>query len=236
MELGNGIQKGFDLFFKNFGVLFLACLIMGIISAITIGILAGPLVGAVLVLCLKLLQGEKGELKELLAHFDQFMPTLKATFMYATAGALIWVICRIPFIGWIITLIVSPALGMLYFLTIGFIVDQKMKPMEALRRSVDCFAFQPLMSWLYSLIVMLLAGMGALLFLIPVFLTMPLGVMGMAIAYRQLSTCEVPPFKPGRPSLRIAGIILAALFLAGLACMILGYERSFFGVPAWIRW
>lgn len=99
MDIGNNIQKSFALYLKNFGVLFLACLIAGIIAAVTFGILAGPLVGGVLVLCLKLLRGEKGELNEIFAHFDQFVPTLIATLMLWAASLIVWVISMIPFIG-----------------------------------------------------------------------------------------------------------------------------------------
>ncbi len=225
MEVGNNIQKSFNLYLKNFGVLFLAGLIAGIIASITFGILAGPLFGGALVLCLKLLRGEKGELNELFVHFDQFGPTFMATLMLWAAGLIIWVIGMIPFIGWIINIAVGPALGLLYFLTIGFIVDQKMKPWEAIRRSIDCCAAEPLLLWVYALICGILAGIGAIIFGIGVILTLPLGIMGFTIAYQQLSSKEAPPFKPEKQILQIAGITLAVLFIGGLACLIFGFGR-----------
>jgi hypothetical protein len=44
----------------------------------------------------------------------------------------------------------------------------------------------PLMIWFYSFIISFLSGAGAILFIIPVILTMPIGTTGMAIAYREL--------------------------------------------------
>jgi hypothetical protein len=235
MEIGKSLQQGFDLYIKNFGTLFFACLITGILTAITAGILAGPLIGGVLILCLKLRWGEHGELTEIFAHFDQFIPTLPVTLMLWTATLVAGVIGMVPFIGWMINIAVGPALGLLYFLAIGFVVDQKMKPLEALRRSIDCCAVQPLMSWFYSLVMLIIAGIGAILFFIPVFLTIPWGIMGLVIAYQQFSTSDIPLFKPGKQALRITGIALAVLFMAGIACMIFGFGRQLFSIPAWIR-
>lgn len=221
MEIGNNLQKSFDLYFKNFGLLCLAGLIVGVIAAVTFGILAGPLVGGMLVLSLKLLRGEKGELNEIFAHFNQFATTLAATLLFGVVWLIVWVISVIPFIGWMINIIVGPALGMLYFLTIGFIVDQKMKPWEAFRRSIDCFATEPLFLWIYALICGILAGIGAIIFGIGIILTLPLGIVGFAIAYRQLSVKEVPPFKTGKQLLQIGGIALGVLFIGGLVCLLI---------------
>lgn len=232
MDIGNNIQKSFDLYLKNFGVLFLACLIAGIIAAVTFGILAGPLVGGVLVLCLKLLRGEKGELNEIFAHFDQFVPTLIATLMLWTASLIVWVVGMLPFIGWIINLVVGPALGLLYFLTIGFIVDQKMKPWEALRRSIDCCATEPLLLWIYALICGILVGIGAIIFGIGIILTLPFGMVGFTLAYQQLSVKEAPPFKPEKQVIQIAGITLAVLFIGGLISLTFGFGRTSLGNPS----
>jgi hypothetical protein len=226
MEIGNNLQKSFDLYLKNFGVLFLACLIAGIIATVTFGILAGPLVGGVLVLCLKLLRGEKGELNEIFTHFDQYVPALVATLMLWAAWLIVWVISMLPFIGWIINIVVGPALGLLYFLTIGFVVDQKMKPWEALHRSIDCCATEPLLLWIYALICGILAGIGAIIFGIGVILTLPFGIVGFTIVYQQLSTKEASPFKPEKQVLQIAGITLAVLFIGGLACLTVGFGRT----------
>lgn len=225
MNLGKTIQESFGLYLKNFGILLLACLIAGIISVVSIGILAGPLFGGVLVLGLKLLRGEKGELNEIFSHFNQFLPTLIITLLFFAVGLVLWIIGIIPVIGWILNLAVSPALGLLYFLAIGFSVDQKMQPLEAVKRSVDCFAAEPVPLWFYSLIMSILSGIGAIILIVGVILTMPLGMVGMVIAYQNLSVKETPLFKPEKKVLRIAGITLAALLVIGVVCLVFGFGR-----------
>jgi MFS family permease len=226
MEIGKNIQQSFNLYAKNFVTLLLACLITGIISAVTLGILAGPLIGGVIILGLKLLRGEEAKFNEVFGHFNQFIPTFPVTIMLWAASLAVWVIASIPFIGWIIQIIAGPILGLLYFLAIGFVIDQKMKPVEALQRSIGCFAADPLILWVYSLVMVILAGIGAILLMVGVFLTMPLGMAGLIIAYQQISMKEVPPFKPDKQIIRIAGIVTAVLFIIGITCLVFGFGRS----------
>ncbi len=225
MNLGKSIQQSFDLYLKNFGLLLLASLIAGLISVISIGILAGPLAGGVLALGLKLLRGEKGELNEIFSHFNQFLPTLIATLLFIAASLVLWIIGIIPVIGWILNLAACPALGLLYLLAIGFIIDQKMQPLEAVKRSVDCFAAEPVPLWFYSLVMLILSGIGAIIFVIGVILTIPLGMAGMTVAYQQLSIKETPLFKPNKQTLQIAGISLAVLLVIGVVCLAFGFGR-----------
>ncbi len=225
MNIGKNIQQSFDLYLKNFMTLFLACLIAGVLAVITLGILAGPLAGGLLTLGLKLSRGEKGQFNEIFAHFNQLIPTLLVTLMLWAAMLITWVIAAIPAVGWIVNLIAGPALGLLYFLSIGFVVDQKMKPLEAFRRSIDCCTTEPLLLWLYALLIGILGGVGAVILGIGVILTMPFGVGGLTLAYQQLSTKEVVPFKPEKKMLQIAGIVAGVLFVAGLAFSVFGFGR-----------
>ena len=225
MNVGKSIQQSIDVYLKNFGILISACLITGLVSVFSVRILAGPLVGGVLILGLKILRGEPGKLTEIFAHFDQLVPTLVATLILWGVGLIFWIIGIIPVIGMVISFVATPVLSLLYFLVIGFIVDQKMRPLEAVKRSCDYFAAEPLQLWLYSLAMMILGGIGAIIFLVGVFLTMPLGMMGMIIDYQRLSTKETPLFEPGKQTLRIAGTALAVLFITGVICWALGIER-----------
>lgn len=192
MDFSRNIKLSFDMYLKNFGVFLLACLIAGAISFVSLGILAGPMIGGILVLGIKLNRGEKGELNEIFSHFDQFLPTLMATLLLWGAGLVVNLIGAIPVIGWLINLAVSPALTLVYFLAIGFIVDQKMQPIDAIKQSINCFAAEPTQLWLYSLIMMLLGGSGSIILIVGVILTVPLGMMGMSLIYQQLSIKETP--------------------------------------------
>ena len=64
MDIGKSIQQSLDLYLKNFGTLFVAGLVATLLSGATLGILAGPLFGGFIILCLKLLKGEIKEKSE----------------------------------------------------------------------------------------------------------------------------------------------------------------------------
>lgn len=226
MELRKIIQQSFDLYLKNFGTLLLASLIVGAISFVSLGILAGPMISGLLVLGMKLNRGEKGELKEIFSHFHQFLPTLMVTLLLWGAFLVFHIIGTIPLIGWIIKLAVSPVLTIVYFLTIGFIADQKMRPIDALKRSVDCFAAEPVRLWIYSLAIMFLGGIGSIILIVGVILTMPLAILGMSLVYQQLSLKETPLIKLDKQMFRIAGISLAVLLVIGVVSMMFGMGRN----------
>ena len=130
MDIGKGVQRSLDVYFKNFVLLFLATLAVGAVFIIpALGMLAGPAVGFVLyiatavaigplgggliVLVLKLLRGEKAEFNEIFAHFDKFVPTLLVSLMAFAACLVLWLvaffIAPIWFLGPLIVLQIGRA-------------------------------------------------------------------------------------------------------------------------------
>lgn len=225
MDFGKNIQQSFDLYVKNFVTLLLASLVAVLLSVVTIGILAGPLLGGFMVLCLKLLRGEKGEFNEIFAHFGQLVPTLLVTLGLWAVSLVIWVISSVPFVGWIIQLVAGPAMMLVYFLTISLVVDQKMQPMAAVRKSINLFAADLVLLWVYALVTGIIGGIGAIVFGIGMIFTLPFGIVALTLAYQELSGKSVPSFKIEKQMLQIAGIVIGILFIAGLAFSIFGFGR-----------
>jgi uncharacterized membrane protein len=184
MDFGKGIQQSIDLYLQNFGILLAATLLVGLLSCLTFGILAGPLCGGLLVLGLKILRNEKPEFKEIFAHFDQFVPTLIISLLLWVVGL---ALSHIPAIGWLLVLVLGPAGYGIYALAIGLVVDRKTDPLSALRLGLDCLGRQLLPLWLFGLVISILSWLGAALCFIPVILTMPVGAAGMAVLYHELS-------------------------------------------------
>lgn len=219
------LQQSYRLYLKNFSLLLLASAIAGLITFLSLGLLAGPVLGGFLLLGVKLLRGEKGDLNEIFTHFDQFLSTLMPTLLLWGAGVVFYIIGAIPVIGRITNFVVSPVLFLLYFLTIGFIVEQKSEPLQALKRSVACFAMDWVQLWLYSLVMMVIGGIGFILFGVGVILTVPVGMMGMVLVYRQLAVVEPFPFKPEKQIVLKGGIALSALLVIGIVCLLFGFGR-----------
>ena len=75
VKFGEWIEKGFNLYKENFGILVLASLIAVIVSAITVGVLAGPMAAGVLLVVFQLHDRKepKPEVGTLLKGFDFFL-------------------------------------------------------------------------------------------------------------------------------------------------------------------
>lgn len=173
MEIGKYFHQSFEIYLKNFGLLFLAILVVICISGITLGILAGPLLAGFMALCLKLKRNQTVEFKEIFAHFDQFGPTFLICLMGLGVYIAYWLtsfISGIPFIGsllyFLITLIMfvaGPFLSFVLVLALANVVDKKMPPVTAVQKAFNDFMSNPFQFWLYSLILSILASLGAIL-------------------------------------------------------------------------
>jgi uncharacterized membrane protein len=190
VDISKGIRESFDLYRQNFLTLVLATLVAALGSLVTAGILSGPLVGGLLMLCLKRMRGEPAGINEVFAYFNKFVPTFLIVVAMWIAMLITSALGSIPVIGFLVRVAVGPAMGILFILAIGLIIERNLEPVVALRQALRCFMTNPVMIWLYSFVIGLLSGIGAILFVIPVILTMPLGATGMAIAYRELSNRE----------------------------------------------
>jgi len=250
MDIGKNIPRGIELYVKNFVLLVLSFLVVSILSCVTLGILAGPLLGGFIVLCLKLLRGEKGEFNEVFAHFDQFVPTLLLVIMAAAVWVAWYIVAIIigpiwaigPLLMLLLSLVVFPSLGMVLVLSVGFVVDRKMGPVDAVKRAIGGLLTNPVMNWLYAVVVGILACLGTIvmfpvnMFLVPAFiglsaflvvilgffifvlnvalnlLTAPVGAIGMTIAYAELSQQEPGKIKADKKTLQTAGLVVACVF------------------------
>lgn len=191
MDITKGIRDSIDLYRQNVKVLLLATLVAAVGSMITFGILSGPLVGGLLMLCLKLIRGETAEVSEVFAHFDKFLPTFLIVIAMWAAMFIAMILGQIPIIGSLFLFVIGPAIGMVFILAIGYIVDQNYTPVNALQQALQCFLVNPVMIWLYSFAIGMLSTIGAILFGAGVILTMPIGTIGMAIAYWELSDRKI---------------------------------------------
>lgn len=251
MDIGKNIQQSIDLYLKNFVVLFLAGLVVAVLSTFTIGILAGPMIAGFLVLCFKLLRGEKGDFNDIFSQFNKFVPTFLLVLMMAVVWIVMMIIGFIPVLGILCQIAVGPALFVIFIIAMALLVEKNLQPLDALKQGLNYFLTNPLMIWLYSLIICILAGLGAVLgsilgaifMFIPLIgflfsmlfimagtaLTSPFCFIGMAIGYQELSQKEATPvIKLEKQTLQIAGISLAVLLVIGLVCFFTIGRRAYF--------
>lgn len=278
MDIVKGIQRSLDVYFKNFVLLFLATLTvaavfivpaLGMYASPAVGFVLfiaavigiGPLFGGLIVLVLKLLRGEKAEFNEIFAHFDKLVPVLLITLMVTAVSLVLWLVAFLiapiwvlgPPIIFVLNLAVYPATLLLYILALGFAMDRGAAPLDAAKKALGCLLTNPLMVWLYALVIGILAVLGGLIgglinvglitalsFLgffaailaLPVTfallaLTAPVGVIGLLAAYEELSAKEPGRLKLDKQVIQITGIVLACLVVVGVAARIFFHRVSY---------
>ncbi|NLY89954.1 MAG: hypothetical protein GX085_10150 [Firmicutes bacterium] len=218
MDILAKLKKSLELYGKNFIPIFLATLITALVSGITFGLLAGPLLGGLFLFLRKIIDGEKPELGMIFSRFDKFLPTFLVMLIAFLAGFVISIIGAIPVIGRLFSLAAGSLFSLISFMAIAYVVDKDLGPVDAVKRSIQSFLTEPVAVWIYSLAIFVISGIGALFFFFPLIFTMPFGVIGATLAYNELSAREPGALnleKVDKKTRRIVILALAVLLVAG---------------------
>ncbi|NLY90060.1 MAG: hypothetical protein GX081_00430 [Firmicutes bacterium] len=238
MDILTNLKRIFELYRKHFLLLLIATFLTLLLSGLSLGILAGPLGGGLIILCLKLCQEKQADYKEIFLHFAGFLPTLLIVLLAGLVYLLIWVISGIPVIGWLLHFIITPALAFITGLAVTFALEQKLPALDAVKRSLGVCLTAPQTLYLYSLVIIWLGSLGAFLFFFPVIFTAPIAFIGIALAYQEVEARESKSLtlNLGQKEKRIGLTVLAGLILFGLVLRLTGgYQPSLFGRSVFTR-
>lgn len=181
VDVGGWITEAWELYKANFGLLFVATLIAGLLGAFTCGVLAGPLFAGVTLIVLRVSRGEQPvpQIGDVFKGFDYF---LQALLLVVVLGVVYALASMIPFIGAVAGILIAP----LVMFAMPLIVDQKMEFWPAILASYEKAKDEYVSLLVVSLLGALISGVGAILCGIGVLLTMPFGVILSVVAYRHL--------------------------------------------------
>ena len=189
VKFGDWIEKGFTLYKENFGILVLASLIAVLVSAVTVGVLAGPM-AAGLVLIVFQLDDRKTpppEVGTLLRGFDFFLNSFLFFIIWGIAVFVASLILGlVPCIGQLASLFVVFVAHALLMFGLFLIVDRKMEFWPA---SVESFNMVKRNFWPFlgfSIVCNLIGGIGAVACGIGVVFTLPIQVCILTVAYREV--------------------------------------------------
>ena len=189
VKFGELIEKGFNLYKENFGILVLVSLIAVVVSAITVGVLAGPMAAGVLLVVFQLHDRKepKPEVGTLLKGFDFF---LNSFLFFIVWGVAIFVVSLIlglvPCIGQVASLFVVFVAHALLMFGMFLIVDRNMEFWPA---SVESFNMVKRNFWPFlgfSVVSNLIGSIGAVACGIGVVFTLPIQICILMVAYREI--------------------------------------------------
>jgi uncharacterized membrane protein len=189
VKFGEWIEKGFNLYKENFGILVLASLIAVIVSAITVGVLAGPMAAGVLLIIFQLIDRKepKPEVGTLFRGFDFFLHSFLFFIIWGIAIFIASLILGlVPCIGQLASLFVVFVAHALLMFGLFLIVDRKMEFWPA---SVESFNMVKQNFWPFlgfSIVSNLIGSIGAVACGIGVVFTLPIQVCILTVAYREI--------------------------------------------------
>jgi uncharacterized membrane protein len=193
------LQQTFELYKDNVGLLIVSGLLAAVVGGATMGILAGPMAAGLCMIALALVDktAPKPTAGDVFKGFQFFLPTfllmLAVGIICVVAAVLAMVVfCLAPVVYAAVAVFITPVM----MLALPLIVDQQLDAKGSVLRSLEILKmnFWPMLG--YACLAGVLSSAGSIACGIGVIVTMPLGTLAMAVAYRdivkQLSTPTAP--------------------------------------------
>lgn len=186
-NLGGWLAQGFALYRRHFGLLLLASLMATTLAFISVGVLLGPMLAGMILVCLALCDRQEpppdaADLFAGLRHFGQAF--LFVLYWGVVLAALAFVLGFIPCLGTLASGFLICAASALLMFAPFLIVDRGMDFWTASLISMRTVKAHFWPFWGLFIVTALLAGLGSVLCAFGVFLTAPLYFCVMTVAYR----------------------------------------------------
>jgi hypothetical protein len=191
VKIGKWLEDGFSLYKNNFKTLVLAAIIGLVLSTVSIGILAGPMIAGLIIITLQLIRQEdpKPEAGMVFRGFSYFLNAFLFTVIWGIAivvGSLM--VGWFPIIGQLLSLFFVYAAQAFLMFGLYLIVDKQMNFWPASRESIHTVKtnFWPFFG--LAAIASIIGSIGALAFGIGVVLTIPIQICILTVAYQEIFT------------------------------------------------
>ena len=189
VKFGEWMENGFNLYKNNFVTLVLASLVAGVLSVVTMFILAGPMFAGFLLITIALFdkQEPKPEVGDLFKGFDFFLNSFLFVFVWGIALIIVsFLLGLVPCVGQLAALFVVYAAQAFLMFGLFLIVDKNMEFWPASMESVNKVKtnFWPFLA--LSIVSSIIGSIGAIACGIGVVVTFPIQACILTVAYRDI--------------------------------------------------
>jgi uncharacterized membrane protein len=189
VKFGEWMENGFNLYKNNFVILVLASLVAGVLSVVTLFILAGPMIAGILLITMALFdkQESKPEVGDLFKGFDFFLNSFLFVFVWGIALIIVsFLLGLVPCVGQLAALFVVYAAQAFLMFGLFLIVDKNMEFWPASMESVNKVKtnFWPFLA--LSIVSSIIGSIGAIACGIGVVVTAPIQACILTVAYRDI--------------------------------------------------
>ncbi len=189
IDIGEALQRGFDLYKENITTLMLATLLASIISFVSLFILAGPMFAGVIMLTLALVdkQQPKPDVGEIFKGFDVFLPSLIFMILLMVAMFAGQVILGLfPLIGFFLSTLYVMALSTVAMFGLFYIADRRMDVVAAIQKSYEVVKSN---FWIFlglNIVAQVVSSLGVIACIMGIIVSMPMYYCAVAVVYRDL--------------------------------------------------
>ena len=189
VKFGEWIERGFNLYKENFGLLVLASLIAVVLSTVTVGVLAGPMLAGVLLITLELFDGKepKPGAGKVFKGFDYFLNSFLFIVIWGIALFVAsFILGIVPLIGQLASIFVAFAVQAFLMFGLFLIVDKRMDFWPA---SMESFHKVKTNFWPFfglSVVSSIIGSIGGIACGIGVIITLPIQACILTVAYREI--------------------------------------------------
>jgi uncharacterized membrane protein len=194
VDFGGWIEKGFALWKQDIVTLAVVALIVAVISAVSVLILAGPMMVGMLMIVFALHDKTqpKPQIGDVFKGFEMFAPSLVLCLILVGISLAMNVFNFIPHIGRFISMLASLCVQTAVMFAWPFLVDKKMAPVDAIKASFEIVKdnFFPFLG--LNIVAGIIGSIGVVACCIGIFVTMPITFCIIVVAYRAVTAGGAP--------------------------------------------
>ncbi len=188
IRFSDWIRQGVQLFVDHSVLLLLSGLVAALISTVTLGILAGPMLAGMALIILRLQDNRLAppSVNDLFKGFDYFVETIPVTLALYAMGVLAMLLNWIPLAGQILNSVIVSVVSCTAILTVFSLVDRRLSPRTSWRPWWGIFMMNwgPLLG--FYILATIIGVIGVMVFFIGLAATLPLQLCILASAYRSI--------------------------------------------------
>lgn len=176
-DIGICLSAGFAGLKKDPVTHIVATVLVGVIGGVTAGLLTGPMAVGYMRMIRHEANGGKAEFTDVFKGFDDFVPALLAVLLSSIIVSIGFMLCVLP--GLLMIALVP---------TSAFLVAMGEKDgIQAIRRAFTAIKNHLLGTVLCALVLSLVGSLGTILCGVGIFLTLPIGIIGMYHLAQQIT-------------------------------------------------
>lgn len=199
IKIGDWLSEGWALIKDDIVTFAVAALLVGLIGSLTLGICLPALSVGLFMMVFKKMRGETIAIGDVFQGFSKFGPAFVAAIVLAVAVGLVGVVLNfIPVLGQIAASLLGVVVGGAMFYLLPLIATTDISGIDAIKASLEKTKPQIVMYSVTAFVYSLVSGLGAIACFVGQFVTWPLTIAAMALAYRD--NFGLPGAAPGAPA------------------------------------